>query len=74
MVAYWRKRVAILMTNTPQDNLATARARSGLAEEETLFHARVGLRKSYQNLGRVKREFVSKFQTQLEELAEALEE
>ena len=73
-VVYWQKRVTILMTNTLQDKLATTMSRSGLKEDDTRWHPRVGLGKATRNLDRVKRDIFSKHQTQLEELGEALVE
>ena len=73
-MVYWWKRVTIITTNTVQDKLATAMSRSGLKEDNTGWHPKVGLRKSHRNLDRVKRDIFSKRQTQLEELAEALAE
>ena len=60
MVVYWWKRVTILMTNTPQEKLATAMSQSGLKEDDIRWHPRVRLRKAHRNFDRVKRDIFSK--------------
>ena len=73
-VVYWRKRVTIITMNTLQDKFAMAMSRSGLKEDDTIWHPKVGFRKAHKNLDRFKRDIFSKRQTQLEELADALAE